>query len=194
MADFILKLIQILIWPAVAIFAIVYFRKPLIEIITTLKRLKYKELEIEFEKETYQLLEKAEDIVISDDKISLPSPEDLESEHERRVIEDEPPVAFSMKKMSPLDIITYEWDVLEESLQLALKVNKLKVSTFNVTNAAQILAIKELIRHEDFLFIVKLQNMRNRLIHNIDFISEQAADNFAQSVRSIKLYIDSKNN
>lgn len=75
------------------VFAILVLRRPLRELIPTLKKLKYKELELEFEKETYELLEEIE-LVISTDDVSIPAPEELRAEHIRSILKTNPLQCF----------------------------------------------------------------------------------------------------
>lgn len=57
---FISKLAKALAWPVAVVFLVLMLKKPLTELIPLLRKLKYKELEMEFSKEVAELTAKAE--------------------------------------------------------------------------------------------------------------------------------------
>jgi len=66
------ELVKSLSWPAATVFLVVLLRKPIIELIPLMKKLKYKELELEFSQEVSKL--KAEEA-----EANLIVPKDSES-------------------------------------------------------------------------------------------------------------------
>ncbi|MDH3353433.1 MAG: hypothetical protein OEL87_03225 [Nanoarchaeota archaeon] len=54
------KIVEISIWPATIVTVVLLLRAPLSQLVPTLKRLKYKDLELEFEREAYKILSEAE--------------------------------------------------------------------------------------------------------------------------------------
>jgi len=59
---FISELIKAVAWPVTAIALVVLLRKPIVELIPLLRRLKYKELELEFAQEVSELKAEVEAI------------------------------------------------------------------------------------------------------------------------------------
>lgn len=59
---FISELIKAIAWPATAIVLVVFLRKPIVELVPLLRRLKYKELEVEFAQEVSELKAEVEAI------------------------------------------------------------------------------------------------------------------------------------
>ncbi|BBG89074.1 hypothetical protein [Aeromonas caviae] len=59
---FISELIKAVAWPATAIVLVVLLRKPIVELIPLLRKLKYKEIELEFAQEVYELKAEVEAI------------------------------------------------------------------------------------------------------------------------------------
>lgn len=66
--NFVSELIKALAWPVTTIMLVILLRKPMVELIPLLKRLKYKEFELEFSKEVSEL--KAEVKAITKEKSS----------------------------------------------------------------------------------------------------------------------------
>ncbi len=192
MADFVLKLVDLLIWPAVAVFGILLIRQPLKELVPTLKKLKYKELELEFEKETYELLEKVEEVV-SHDEVGISVPEDSEAEYTKEKLGGEPPPMFSRVRMEPEEVVLHSWSLLEKDIKTSMHSNGFNVSPFSVTKIAQAMASQKLIESGHLSAIYKLQAMRNRLAHNAELVSDQSAENFATSVNAIRTVFAARN-
>jgi len=59
---FLSEIIRSVAWPLTVVVLVVVFRKPLVELIPLLRRLKYKELELEFSQELQELKAEAESI------------------------------------------------------------------------------------------------------------------------------------
>lgn len=72
---FLSDLVKSLAWPVTAVVLVVLLRKPIVELIPLLKRLKYKELELEFSQEVSEL--KAEADAIAKEK-GEPPPSDVQ--------------------------------------------------------------------------------------------------------------------
>ena len=58
--DKIVRIIDILAWPTTIIIVVALLRSPLSDLLPTLKKLKYKDLELEFEREANKILSEAE--------------------------------------------------------------------------------------------------------------------------------------
>lgn len=75
---FLSELVKSLAWPVAAIVLVILLRKPIVELIPLLKRLKYKELELEFSLEVKEL--KAEVDAITKEKGEVPPSDSTDSE------------------------------------------------------------------------------------------------------------------
>lgn len=189
MSEFVLRLIEIAAWPAVVVFGIVTLRQPLRDLVPSLKKLKYKELELEFEKETSDLLQEIEGS-IDVSSPPAPSPGEIHKKHQEEQFHDEPPVMFSRHWPSPEEIVAVEWSGLEKALEAAMLRNGLRIDPFSVTKVAQALVAKDLMGSKEMRAIYKLKAMRNRLVNHSELVSDHAAENFASAARTIQSYVD----
>ena len=57
--EYLVRIIETLAWPGVALIALFVLRSPVADLIPMLQRLKYKDLELEFERDLEQLREEA---------------------------------------------------------------------------------------------------------------------------------------
>lgn len=94
-----IKVVEISVWPITVIIVILVLRSPLSALVRALKRLKYKDLELEFEREASKILSEAER--------NLPS---IEGDPKEKL--DKPRVMFARKRIGPAAIM-HEWRNLE---------------------------------------------------------------------------------
>lgn len=65
--EFTLKLLEQLLWPSVFVIALIALRKPLLQLLPSLAKVKYKELELEFDRELQQAAKAATELLLHAD-------------------------------------------------------------------------------------------------------------------------------
>ena len=116
--QFLASIIDSLAWPATVAAIVVLLRKPLGQILLTLTRLKYKDLEIDFRQQLKELEEAAEAIEV---KPALPSP-DVGGPKESKELLDE---AKRLASEFPEPAVAVAWSAVEYDLMsLAERTSK----------------------------------------------------------------------
>jgi len=171
------KIIDILVWPLTTIIVVALMRKPLAELVPTLKRLKYKDLELEFEKEANKILAEAER--------DLPEPPAEKPDKESLGI------LFSRVRLDPSTEIMQSWRDLELQLRSMLPKELDKLSTRVLISE---LEGSKKISKSTSKIILDLASLRNRVTHAADeAVSYEVSTAYMSSVKRILSALASKN-
>ena len=171
------KIIEILAWPVTTIIIVLLLRKPLVELVSVLKKLKIKDIELEFEREAKNILAEAER--------DLPEP-DKESEKSQR---SSSKIMFSLAPAEPVKEILGAWRELESLLRS--KINEHDFTKCN-TVREMVKTLKEggIISSETARTILELAAFRNKVAHSEkEVISKEASSDFLKAIRRVKLLI-----
>ncbi|WP_419782896.1 hypothetical protein [Malaciobacter marinus] len=169
--EHIVKIIDSLAWPITVLIIIFIFRKNIISLIPTLTKLKYKEFELEFDKE----LEKLN--IDTKNKI----PESSIKNENNYYIEQ-------VRKTTPRAAILDSWLELESNItSMCINLNLVSSSSsINFIKLINKLKEENIISNEDLLNIHKLRDLRNKSVHNFEFnISEKEAAKFLEVSRNL---------
>ncbi len=182
--ELLIEIIKIVIWPATVIISVVVLRKGILELIPNLKKLKYKDLEVEFEKEAITLRA----IIERDIPYIEPPDEKLP-----KLAVSESQVQFSTKILSPPDSILHEWNRLERAILSLLerhKVdNKLLKSIRSMTNK---LWQKKIIDTPTEGALLELNAFRNKIAHaHGSLINDEISSAYFESSKRMILYLNS---
>jgi len=161
-----LEFISKFIWPAVVIITILVFRKPLIQLICSISRLKYKDFEAEFDKDLRKA-EKIIDVNPDDSNIKIDNPK--------------------------LDVIQ-SWNELEKAAKQKLESLKIEKHYDNFQHTfiepLNYLINKGCFSYKTTKMISDLRGIRNRIVHqNAYDISENLAKRYISIINAVKLEI-----
>lgn len=166
--DNIERIIDILAWPFTIIVVVMMLRSPLSSLVPTLKRLKYKDLELEFEKEANKILAEAER--------DLPDPP-KPSKHKNTS------VRFSQARLEPADDIMKSWRDLELKLRGISGEGMARCSTGQMIRE---LTQSGAITVEMSKLILDLSSLRNRVAHtDEEAITYKVSSSFRESVNRV---------
>lgn len=159
------SLIDSLAWPAAVILGVLLFRKPLADLVPLLRRLKYKEFEVEFERGLEAARIEAADVI--------PEPTTFPAEAgalAERVVE--------LARVSPRATIFEAWrDVemearaLAERRQLDLHDRELKVPL----RLGDALNVRGVITKDEVGLYHRLRQLRNEAVHADEFVVDAAS-------------------
>ena len=176
--DAIERIIEILVWPVTTIVVVMLLRSPLSELVPTLKKLKYKDLELEFEKEANKILAEAER--------DLPEP----PKPEPKEVKDSG-IRFSRRHLEPATEIMESWRSLEIRLREMSGEESNKRSTGHIIRE---LSKSGKISDELFRVIMELAALRNRVAHtDEEAISYTVSASFKDSVARVNSTLGSTN-
>lgn len=176
--DSIERIIDILAWPFTIIVVVMMLRSPLSELVPTLKKMKYKDLELEFEKEANKILAEAER-----DLPEPPKPEPIEHE--------DTGIRFSLRRPEPADEIMRSWRNLELKLREMAGEEKAKRSTGHMIRE---LTQSGAITVEMSKLILELSSLRNRVAHtDEEAITYKVSSSFRESVTRVLAALESSN-
>lgn len=167
------QVVELVVWPATIVVVVSLLRAPLSKLVPTLKRLKCKDLELEFEREASKILSEVER--------DLPEPERSDSVAEGST--DIP--MFSRVAPEPTDLVMRFWGELESAIHEL--VGKSAYEKTSVRSLVDLLAESGKVREETIRAILDLAALRNRVAHaESEVISSDMARSYASSVRRIK--------
>jgi len=168
-----MHVIELVVWPVTIVVVVGLLRAPLAKLVPTLKRLKYKDLELEFEREASKILAEVER--------DLPEPERSDS-----VAESGPDTAmYSLAPAEPTDLVMRSWGELENAIREF--VDKSSYEETSVRSLVDLLAKTGKVREETIRAILDLAALRNRVAHaESEVISDDMAQSYVSSVRRIK--------
>ena len=122
------EILNIVVWPATVIIAIVLLRKGLVDLIPNLRKLKYKDLEVEFEKDAINLLATVErDVPYTEP----PEEEPPKLKEPSKKYEGEGITKFSVRQLTPSEIVLQKWINIENEIKSLTKRKDLEFHPSN---------------------------------------------------------------
>lgn len=186
------EILKIIVWPATVIIAIFLLRKALVELIPNLKKLKYKNLELEFEKDAINLLASIErDVPYTEppyteppEEESLELPETLEPKEDIQTF-------FQVRQRTPSEIILSVWAEIENEIKSLSKRNNIKVQTFDsVRTISDRLLKKGIIDIGISNALLELNMYRNKVAHaQNEYITKDISNTFFEGANRLLLYL-----
>lgn len=168
-----MQVLQIVVWPTTIIIVVALMRAPLSKLVPTLKRLKYKDLELEFEREASKILSEIER--------DLPEPE----RSPNTIAEPGSEARFSLVSPEPKDMVLRSWGELEAGIRNIVGHNTYE--KISVGSLVRKLADSGKVSNETIRIILDLAALRNRVAHaEPEVVSEEMASAFASSVLRVK--------
>ena len=170
--EYLIKIIETLAWPGVVLISVYLLRKPITELIPQLKKLKYKELEMEFNHELEALSKKSQE---SRARVEIEAPKEEEDYYLQQV-----------KEVSPRAAIMESWLELEATAISTAQHFKItpEKKRINFHMAVQALRKNDVLTDQDIANINDLRALRNKAAHEIDFpITEDEAAKFMEIAR-----------
>lgn len=167
-----------MIWPATVIAVVAILRGSLSQLIPTLKKLKYKELEVEFEREANHIRAEVER--------DIPEIEHTEIKEKLK----DTGIRFSLERVSPVEQVIRSWYEVERRLyELAIPSAGMKVPTIRAM--LENMMTEKLIEESTANVILSLAALRNKVVHaDPDTITEEVSDAFFESSQRVKAYLD----
>jgi hypothetical protein len=158
---FFANIISSLAWPIVVIVAIVIYRVPISQVILSLKRIKYQDLELDFEKELAQLKSEVEQVAIPQAEEpnrgrELPAATSLQSQIEQ------------VASISPASAVALAWAAVDSELQKAIM--RLAISPdypphLSPLRHIELLKEQKLIDAEMYHILQRMRILRNKAAH-----------------------------
>lgn len=172
--------LEVVIWPITIIVVVALMRAPLSQLVPTLKRLKYKDLELEFEREASKILAEAER--------DLPEPESSPNE----VAESRSDISFSLSAPEPTELVLRTWAELEAAIRDLVGQSAYKKTS--VRSLVSTLAASGKVSEETIRIILDLAALRNRVSHTeSETITAGMAAAYASSVWRVKAVLVAAN-
>ncbi len=169
---FVVELTKALAWPVAVVTVVILFRKPLYGLIPGLRKLKYKDLELEFSKGVEELRQESQK--------ALPTPEKVAP-----LIEEERSRYVRLAEISPRAAVLESWREVESSAIACIRRNKLAPEDMMLKGHSRIghvLLHANLVDKEQFDVLHKLWSLRNLAAH---------ADDFSFGIEDAKGYVES---
>ena len=186
--EFIAKIIDSLAWPASILFVLFIIRGELPMIARSLKKLKFKDIELEFEKSAQEIVEKA--------KLSLPETSkniQLSGQSQDELIDR----LISISELAPRSAILEAWLVVEAA---AVDIVKKKgISTFTShpgpMRLRDYLVNGGLLNKDQQVVFEQLRKLRNDAVHVADAeFTRKAVDDYIASALQMAGYLEQKAN
>lgn len=172
--EYLVQIIEALVWPLTTLILFFALRKPIVEIFPQLTKLKFKELEMEFEKELKEISEKSRESKV---RIEADVPRDEEEEHYLEEI----------KRTSPRAAILESWLGLESQVLSTTEYFGLLSKNQRPSFSASLKALEkaEVIAKGDIELINGLRKLRNLAVHQTNFtVTEDEAELFIEAARN----------
>jgi len=175
------QIIDILAWPITTIIVVLVLRSPLSELVPTLKKLKYKDLELEFEREASNILAEAE--------------RDLPEISEEPIKEkEEATIMFSRRRAEPSTEILGSWRDLELTIRELAKKHGISPGK-SIRSLIKSLESNNLISNEISKITLDLSALRNKVAHSDEnIITYNLSNSFSNSVSRVNAALKEENN
>jgi hypothetical protein len=186
--EFLSSIIDSLVWPAFILWLLYLLRDELPAIARSIKKLRYKDLELEFEKSAQEIVAKA--------KSSLPdSPKNIQFSGQSHDELEE--YLVSIAELAPRSAILEAWLVVEAA---AVDVAKKKgISSFKShpgpMRLLNYLVKGDLLNEDQQVVFEQLRNLRNEAVHVADVeFTQKAVDSYIASALQMAGYLEQKAN
>ena len=183
-AGIIVDLIEALAWPVIALIALIMLRKPLAELIPLARRVRYRDLELQFEQEVEELQADAAE--------ELP---EVATEGQTM----DAPVESRLKQMarvSPSSAILEAWNELERAAVRLIMHHEIELDRDDPAPLKQLerlLEREELIDTRKVKIFGDLRRLRNKVAHAPRYeVSPRQASAYIDVALKLKRYLDSR--
>jgi len=180
---FVVEMVKALAWPVTALAAIVMLRRPIAVLIPLARKLKFKELEMEFGEQVKETkAEAAAELPPSTMKALPPGAQDTLNE---------------LARVSPRSAITEAWRELELTVQAAAQRFPIPVPDTTYRSPATTQSVRDLARigvvdPGKLSVYYNLRSLRNQAVHAPEFaVSTEAAMDYVQTTRQLAEYFRS---
>ncbi len=180
---FITEIIKALAWPLTVLLILLLLRQPIAELIPLLRKLKWKELELEFEEKLVELK--------SDAAEALPPPAEGAPE-DSPCFRRGPNRLVQLAEQSPRAAIIEAWIAVERAAANAIsrRLPEGDIS-WNDTQMGQMLASHEILDSQQLRIYNDLRQLRNQAAHHEDFrIDAERAADYVRIADGLALHID----
>lgn len=162
-ANLIVRILEAIAWPLTVIIIMFIFKSQLGRVILTLSKLRYKDLEIEFDKDLKDAEYKAREL-------QLPSPEDIKGIPEAVVPTSPYDRLSQIAAISPRAAVTEAWQIIELSTMEAAKAQGITVRGARAEREVIRSLVKRAKLQEGTLDLYEnLRRMRNNAVHAHEF-------------------------
>ncbi len=186
--EFITKIIDSLAWPASILFVLFLFRGELPMIARSLKKLRYKDLELNFEKDAHEVVEKA--------KLSLPETSkniQLSSQSQNELADR----LVATSELAPRSAILEAWLVVEAAAVDVVKKKGISAFTSHPSpmRLRDYLVKGELLNKDQQVVFEQLRKLRNDAVHVADAeFTLKAVDDYIASALQMAEYLEQQAN
>ena len=182
--EILVEIIKTIIWPVTVLISVLILRKGILELIPNLKKLKYKELELEFEKEVIEI-----NANIERDVPRIELEEKLPQEEGTSYFQ----VKYAIAKLSPSDSIQNEWEKIEKALlSLSDRYNVNLGIVKSIRSITLKLKEKGIIDAAIENALLELSAYRNKVVHtHRDIINENISNAYYEGSMRILNYLNS---
>ena len=173
------SIIKIIVWPITIIVVVMLLRSALSKLVPTLKKLEYKDLKLEFEREAKTILAEAERDLPEIQEIPKPKKEDSG-------------IRYNRQKLEPVMEILESWRDLEINIRELAKTQNIRVgrSTLSLIKA---LEANNLISNEVSKVILDLAALRNKVTHtNEEVITYEVSSAFSNSIKRVRSALETE--
>lgn len=169
------KIIELLVWPTTIVIVVMLMRSPLSKLIPTLKKLKYKDLEMEFEREANKILSEAER--------DLPEIPEIP---EMPKLQDDTRALYSKRRIEPAIVILESWRSLESEMREIANHQNIQAGR-SIRSLISELESNGLISKEAAKVSLDLAALRNKVAHaSEETITYEVSAAFCSSVERVK--------
>lgn len=162
---FIAEITKAIAWPIAIVIAVAIFRAPLLTLLHELKRLKWKDVELEFEKEVLKAKAELPQVQVS----TQPATQLIEGDSEARLL--------NLLEISPKAAVLEAWlQVEREALELLRRKQVALPPSITPLRTLELLLQHKLLDKNGQALFNAIRKLRNRAVHeNETEISEKAA-------------------
>lgn len=172
--DTLANIVGMLAWPVTTIIVVMLMRSPLSELIPTLKKLKYKDIEVEFEREANKILSEAERDLPEIQEKPKPRPETEDSG-----------IRLSRRRLEPTQQILESWHSLELEIRAIAKDKNIDVG-HSIRSLISGLESNGLISKEIAKVTLDLAALKNKVTHtDEEIITYDVSAAFSSSVQRV---------
>lgn len=175
------EVIEILVWPATVIIVVLILRQPIAKLLQTTKKLKYKELEVEFRESIEKLQAEAQEIL----------PDETPPGRKLETVQVD---LNELAAVSPTAAVVEAWKSIEISAKAVIQ-SKGDALDYDVATPYELiqhaLARGKLMDERHGKLFNDLRQLRNKIVHAMDytFSEEQAKQYIDLSIR-LRNYLD----
>jgi hypothetical protein len=163
--EFVEKVTAHLAWPIVAVFAVLFFRRPLSKLVDGLNRIKHGDTEISFAHDVKALVDDAKDLEVT---VLMP---------QTRVFEEPINIQLmALQSWAMIELILEEW-FKTRSIEFAASTKEIKFPS-NLRSKIEFLNDYEIINPSLYRLLLKFRDLRNRAAHseNYEVSSDEARE------------------